>query len=228
MKELPILFSTEMVQALLDGRKTQTRRVITAHNTVGFSIKKKLLDFGRIEIDRPGVIVCEESSDDGWYGHCKYQPGDLLYVRETWKPLGQDPDDGQWTIEYKDGTKLNIGRMWPKEEEPKEIDLSERLAEQYEEKGHMPWKPSIHMPKNASRIWLRVKKIWPEHIQDISDADIKKEGIDWYETTAIERLNKFESLWDSINKSRGYGWDNNPLVWATEFEIVSETGKPEL
>ena len=90
VKERPILFSTEMVQAILDGRKTETRRAVTSANTVGFTLKKELMDFTRIFANNPfGVKVKHKrdgsvNSDTLWRGQCKWQEGDLLYVRETW------------------------------------------------------------------------------------------------------------------------------------------------
>ena len=233
MNERQILFSTEMVQAILDERKTVTRRVMRPQPSEGWEPS----DYGTVHKLVNGVpdemkpIGWGPTSNDGLeaYKSIYGKPGDILYVRETWKPLGQDPDDGEWIVQYKDGTSLNIGRMWPKEEEYKEIDFSERLADQYLKKGFIPWKPSIHMPKSASRIWLRVKDVRVERVQDITRYDIEQEGVDvvqgWDTIDVV--FAKWIELWDSINSKRGFGWDVNPWVWAVLFDVISTTGRPE-
>lgn len=196
-KELPILYSTDMVNAVIEGRKTQTRRVVTANNTVGFVIKKKLLDFSTIYLNGIlGVKVKELATDALWRGECKWQPGDLLYVRETfaWGAYRK-------TISYKADGKLPF---------------------------ESTWKPSIHMPKEASRIWLRVKNVWPERLKDITPQEIISEGIKRDDNPATALLiDRWIKLWDSINKSRGFGWQENPVVWVVDFEVISKNGRPD-
>ena len=241
--ERPILFSMEMVQAILDERKTQTRRVIKPQPEI---VTGDMLSQYRWYAANHGDFCGDvERELKPPYGY----PGCLLYVREAWKPLGQDPDDGEWIVQYKDGTSLNIGRMWPKEEEYKEIDLSERLAEQYQQKGFMPWKPSIHMPKSASRIWLRVKDVRVERVQEITGQDAICEGIKTFSGYTVNPyknylkgvdgemdmhcsspVRSFQTLWDSINAKREngkYSWVSNPWVWVVSFEVISKTGRPE-
>lgn len=188
--ERPIIFSSEMVRALLDGRKTQTRRVI-----------KTDADYNNLSFD--GESLCEHGvsmGGDGWtFIHitdCPYgQPGAHLWVRETWGYWGSFPDDG-WVIYRADG-----------------------------DKAQQRWRPSIHMPKKYARIWLEVIAVRAERVQDISEDDAEAEGVDWmtfahmnsweYDDPAREA---FHTLWDSINKKRGYGWASNPWVWVVEFK----------
>lgn len=188
----PILFNTEMVRTILDGRKTVTRRVIKP----------------RYRDDECGWTVCINSYshlvDDVAYtdgdGACTrsmkppYQVGNILYVRETWR-------------EYN-------GKYFFKANEPKEYD---------DYKTSPKWKPSIHMPKEAARIFLKVTDVRVERLQDMKTVDFQKEGMqansipDWW--NIIEQ--KFRKLWDSTVPKKDleqYGWDANPWVWVIEFE----------
>lgn len=176
----PILFNTEMVRAILDGRKSCTRRVVKPQPTARY---------GAQCIKPP------------------YQPGDILYVRETFY---EDED----CIFYKaDNEKLTGYRNMRGE------DIV------------VKWHPSIHMPKEAARIWLKVTNVRVERLQDITVDGCHREGIN-IETSAVtdgETLNrnhdfsleKFETLWDSTVKKSNinrYGWNANPWVWLIEFE----------
>lgn len=175
----PILFNTEMVRAILDGRKSCTRRVVKPQPTARY---------GAQCIKPP------------------YQSGDILYVRETWKRAL----NGYYY--YEDWQRDDIA------------DITK-------------WKPSIHMPKEAARIWLRVTDVRVERLQEITVDGCHREGVN-IETSAVtdgETLNrkhdfsleKFETLWDSTVKKSDidrYGWDANPWVWVIEFERCE---KPE-
>lgn len=152
MKEHPIIFSTQMVQALLEGRKTQTRRIIkTPPFYSGFYITKtptgKLIEV--IAHDEHGLT--ERSDGSQRYILYPYgKPGDLLWVREAWCEY-YDPNGAPYDplIAYKaDG--VDAGK----------------------------WRPSIHMPKSAARIWLQVKEIRVERLHDISEEDAIQEGIE--------------------------------------------------
>jgi hypothetical protein len=196
-----------MVRAILEGRKTQTRRIVkpSAH----------------VSINDGGIAY--------WGSHCPYgQPGDRLWVRETWRPMGDlarlavhigcDPDG---VVAYKaDDDGSNV----------------------------LPWRPAIHMPRWASRLTLEITNVRVERLQDISEEDAQAEGVKtvWtgrselpcggvanaefinYEPPAGCELkdivqaqtfrNRFAQLWDSIN---GVGsWDANPWVWVVEFKVV--------
>jgi hypothetical protein len=146
--------------------------------------------------------------------------GDLLYVRETWKlKTGLQHDHHSW-IHYKAGGKKLI--HWQD---------GHRLGEKYGLLTETKWKPSIHMPKWASRIWLEITGVRVERVQDIKVHDCIREGVIHSVSSATGRLNldrsheqtkwDFETLWDSINKKRGYGWEVNPWVWVYEFKKVT-------
>lgn len=252
MKELPILYSTEMVQAVLEGRKTQTRRVITPNNTLGFEVKKSLLDFSAIYPNGSlGVKVLKADDQTLWRGHCKWQKDNLLWVRETWKPVGWSEDGSDWNIKYRaGGTNRITPHMFDDGTGQKELDFWIKLSDElddascpqdedtylYQDVGdYLRWKPSIHMPKKAARIWLRVEDVRCEALHDISEEDAKAEGVkstaeitpDGSDYTGLYATEWFSRLWDSINKSRGYGWNKNPWVWVVKFELISTNGRPE-
>lgn len=192
----PILFNTEMVRAILDGRKSCTRRVVKPQPTARY---------GAQCIKPP------------------YQSGDILYVRETvWQKIGHYLDvDGETKPSW-----YNEFRYVASDEKP-------------ETGWNYSWvkRPSIHMPKEAARIWLKVTGVRVERLQDITVDGCHREGIN-IETSAVtdgETLNrnhdfsleKFETLWDSTVKKSdldSYGWDANPYVWIIEFERCE---KPE-
>lgn len=196
MKERPILFSGPMVRAILEGRKTQTRRVVKPQPTDDGHGPKWYSGFdnvpGTIETNFPMPI------------HCPYgQPGDRLWVRETW---AQHPE---FTHRSSGGCLYRADRGGDY---------------QGAAQGDFCWRPSIHMPRWASRITLEITGARVERLQDISEEDAKAEGIQWgmpcgYLDTGTSDCSskcKFKSLWESIN---GPGsWDANPWVWVIEFK----------
>lgn len=178
----PILFNTEMVRAILDGRKTCTRRIV----------KDDIPDdamWGYTAFTPKGYISCREIYADGYgegFYKLPYQPGDILYVRETFiqaaaHTFWYKADDNSWMPEG------------------------------------LHWKPSIHMPKEAARIWLKVTDVRVERLQDMTDDDAEAEGCFDYTSTALG----FPDVWDStIKKSDldSYGWSANPWIFVIEFE----------
>ncbi|MFG0356580.1 hypothetical protein [Pseudomonas sp. zbq_11] len=213
-KERPILFSGPMVRAILDGRKTVTRRPIKP-SIRGFDVSFELhqQDDGSW---RPLHTFDESCMDDQGTEHpvvCPYgKPGDRLWVRETW---------------YCDHFEVMRGPYL----KPADLDVTEARDDGtlvYAADGLTPyeadqpsWKPSIHMPRWASRILLEVTDVRVEQLQAISIGQICKEGLarSIYEfipvTTAFDA---FAEVWDSIN---GPGaWEANPWVWAVEFKQV--------
>jgi len=213
MNEKPILFSGEMVRAILEGRKSQTRRVIS----------EKLMQCQDPE-DEPEVFV-------KW---CKYgQPGDRLWVRETWRIVGWD-ESGDWQIEYKDGST-----RWFDSVQDIDEDTSVRYWEQCTDdciKAKIPeddagyftfndeypcptrWRPSIFMPRWASRISLEITQIRVQRLWEISLEDVIVEGGPFgYSGSSDE---DFAVVWNSINEKRGYGFNTNPWVWVIEFKQV--------
>lgn len=215
MKERPILFSGEMVRAILDGRKTMTRRVIKP--------QPRLNDAGLLAWKTSGCLQnIGRSAEEMLIGHCPYgQPGDLLWVRETWASLdGVDhlsPKDIELLCRdagYKTGP---CGDLWY------QADNSYRQwGDDKQTKGK--WRPSIHMPRWASRINLEVVSVRVERVQDITEEDAIAEGSQYFLTSGKMKRNEmsmrsaFANLWDSINLKRGYGWDSNPWVWVVEFK----------
>ena len=181
--ERPILFSGEMVKAILAGRKTQTRRVV-----------KPQPDGGPWPNAASHIEWCDLVADTDYYvasGHCPYgKVGDRLWVRESWLRIGASAD------------------VWYK-------------ADDVFLEGSTPWRPSIHMPRWASRITLEIIGIRVEELRAISEEDAKREGVvAWHDTSnGTVYKPEFRALWDSINDKRGYGWGMNPWVWVIEFEI---------
>ena len=213
MKERPILFNTEMVKAILDGRKTCTRRAIKFSNGMtGRPIGKAGDSSNPLGVMYPGGIKRPQ-----------YQPGDILYVRETWQNAGLvDEFDhviaGTEKYYYAAGPEAPCFDFW--------VD-----PETGEHKDRMPCKPSIHMPKEAARIWLKVTDVRVERLQEMDKTDALKEGIDPRLCLNLSHaLTKFKKIWDSTIKKSDldiYGWDADPWVWVIEFERCEKTGKEQ-
>ena len=189
----PILFCADMVRAIIDGRKTQTRRVVRdAHG-----------DFWDHGAWTPtyyhGGIVWHASGDPP-YAHrmerrCPYGgPEDRLWVRETWTqaPRGGKMANGEDQVYYRADMSPDVWRGF--------------------------WRPSIFMPRWASRLTLEIIDVRVERVQDISEADARAEGcrIPADDDTAFFST-RYRVLWDSLNSKRGYGWDRNVWVWSLTF-----------
>lgn len=199
MSEKPILFGTEMVCAILDGRKTQTRRVIKPQPPDG---KKPMVDpfYGTYGYER---------ADEK---RTPYAIGDILWVRETWKNATGDPAGGGYalfdTYIYKADGKAKVDYL-----------IDEMMVEDH-------WRPSIFMPKSAARIFLRVKDVRVERLQDISGKDCVAEGCDADMLSGVGpefTRGVFNGIWDSTIKEKDYpfySWDANPWVWAISFERI--------
>lgn len=203
MKEKPILFSGDMVRAIIEGRKTQTRRVIRAQPT----------DARPLNIWHPHGRAMDGARFTNVQLYA--EAGDLLWVREMWAPCG---DGG--VVWYRAGIPgFRAGKKtgeW--------FDYPYTLGKTFSPPDDLEWRPSIYMPRWASRITLRVNNVRVERVQDISDDDAIAEGIKVYVPVPGDGLPaprlQFKNLWDSINAKRGYGWDNNPWVWVVGFEVV--------
>lgn len=206
----PILFNTDMVRAILDGRKTVTRRVVKPHNPVkasrmgGYHQENGLwIDTDINNGDSEGHIKDYSVSSTWWTigGYIKkfspYQRGDIVYVRETWQCINPYSDK---EYVYKASC---------------DADFSSDIGK---------WLPSIHMPKEAARIWLKVTNVRMERLQDISIRQIENEGVETEEPLCLngeEIIYAFSQLWDSTIKKADierYGWKGNPWVWVIEFE----------
>lgn len=197
----PILFNTEMVRAILDGRKTVTRRIVKPQP----SKKASWLD------KCAGVYTFSDAT----FPHEPYSSGDILYVRETWGIAGFNPESNEMFVEYKaDGANANI------------VLPEEKFQKYYEgmSEAEPDWHPSIHMPREAARIFLRVTGVRVERLQDIEC--IATEGV-----TMVPADDKrdpryyFAKLWDSTIKKSDlplYGWEASPWVWVISFERVEK------
>lgn len=216
VKEHPILFSGEMVRAILDGRKTQTRRVVK---------RKGWLVCGAAA--EPYHAITQRRSGKGYAAvrtecyPCPYgQPGDRLWVRETWAETVNIDCHPDWP-----------GRPHTNSEVDEDGLVSSCVIYRADggwnwlndigyETDRSSWRPSIHMPRWASRITLEVTDVRVERVQDISEADVQVEGTPNEQGIGAPDQFDFQQLWDSINAKRGYGWDANPWVWVVEFEQV--------
>lgn len=206
----PILFNGDMVRVILEGRKTVTRRVIKDTDD---SMYAGLCGLGPGLFDKKTGLRVKEPY---------YRLGDILYVRETWGIANLDYDDKKVFIIYRAGNEQENGICVTLPNEK-----FEKIYESMAETGP-DWHPSIHMPKEAARIWLKVTDVRAERLHNLTTRDAKKEGIT-VETDNSGMAHKaaFMRLWDSTIKKSDigtYGWNNNPWVWVIEFE---RCGKPE-
>lgn len=227
MKELPILYSTPMVQAKLAGRKTVTRRLRGLH------FMNKHPDRWRVEQLENGLfrfssLIFKERTKQGIKNSYidKASPygvaGDVLYGRETWQKSNDHNGEFSHYIYQADNDPLH---------------------------AHRKWKPSIHMPKVTARIWERVVNVRVERLHDITEEDAMSEGVIskyvqfdrhdcveeliWFSVpgfddpgTGVSAVDMYSQLWESMN---GPGsWEANPWVWRIETEVLSTTGKPEI
>lgn len=205
----PILFNTDMARAILDGRKTVTRRVIKPQPKARLSYLFAGYGCGKWSYPSKGAVeiwgadyqlpddLTEKEKGMLWTPPC--HTDDILYVRET------------WCLQY-DGEKYfyKADKKTPREEK--------RLIDY----DHVSWKPSIHMPKEATRIFLKVTNVRVEQLLDIRYMDCIHEGVPYKQ---IERdiISEFSKVWNStIKKSdlNRYGWNANSWVWVIEFERI--------
>ncbi|WP_395175096.1 hypothetical protein [Roseibium alexandrii] len=196
----PIIFSGPMIRALLEGRKTQTRRVL----------KPQPHGSGIVHYGKSKDAPASWTDTTGTTGKLPFWVGDLLYVRESF-------------------ARAETGFAY--------------MADHPGDTSGMGWKPSIHMPREASRLTLRVTDVRVQRAQDISEEDGKAEGVEPVSYSGTDprfegligyrdysdhphnvapfqyAWRSFQSLWDSLNDKRGYGWDKNPWVVALTFEV---------
>lgn len=210
MSTKPILFNTEMVRAILDGKKSCTRRLV------------KPQPQGYFEVNENPVYIYDTDWNQGKITP-PYQPGDILYVRETWHKYIKRVGKGE-SCRFAEfyGYRASVAN-------PEDADE--------------PWRPSIHMPKEAARIWLKVTDVKVERLQEMKPVDVIKEGaypdcwdcLNTYEESGSQCcygteeqcsqcdgvMMEWEKLWNSTIKKSDldcYGWNANPWVWVIEFE----------
>lgn len=201
MREKPILMSAEMVQAILDGRKTMTRRVIKpqpqnvpADAYMDAYNHSPLWNFW---LPDNRVVNTVGPNEKTFHWKAPYQPGDRLWVRETYR-MCDCKAEGCKGLYYK-------------------ADAPEILAK---------WKPSILLPKKYARIWLEVVSFRVERVREISEEGAKAEGVDpgpflgiGVDESKAYRY-AFRDIWNKLNDKRGFSWDSNPWVWVIEFKRV--------
>lgn len=232
VKERPILMSGEMVRAILDGRKSQTRRVMKRQPDEGWFPH----NWGEVHKMKGGQFIMRRGEPviSGWgpgnsmgdeaYS-CPYgQPGDRLWVKEAFRHYGNQcssdsPKKITGSVLYRaDNATLQVG-SWE--------DFANAPQEKWWNTGKTPWKPSIFMPRWTSRITLEITGIRVERLQDISEGDAYAEGVtdSWPKSMAYISsfggravINNYAALWKSINGDGS--WDLNPWVWVVEFKRV--------
>jgi hypothetical protein len=237
MKERPILFSGPMVRAILEGRKTVTRRALNARAL-------QLIEYGaRCDECHPPPVDGDIYPNDASYyaGFCPYgQPGDRLWVREAWQ-YADWTEEGEPHIGYQaDGARIiheEVPEEWAARLESVWADLSDTAN--YDIDGRAAdrqWRPSIHMPRWASRILLEITAVRVERLQDISEEQARAEGTEPYSVSSLAEdeielvdaplkepgnsyRNGFAMLWESLNGSGS--WAANPWVWVVEFKRVT-------
>lgn len=259
-RERPILFSGPMIRAILDGRKTQTRRLVKPQP------EPTIDGFFRWPLPSQGVAAFYS-----WSGRsprfspewCPYGlPGDVLWVRETFVVETNQGFDSEsvYRPPFKDGRPIrrcgneDYGTWW-EQCHYRATDPEPELTYEDEDGPAAHWKSSIHMPRWAARIFLRIKSVRVERVQDISEADARAEGVTpnwcgdltgWHpdkhgfllpgDENATDDTDEdayfytgrdaFEALWDSINGDRdGCSWSANPWCWCIEFERCDDPRK---
>jgi hypothetical protein len=223
IKERPILFSAPMARAILEGRKTVTRRAVKVQPS-------SKADIGSYGLGQPFIRNPDVSKPNP---ECPYgRPGDRLWVRETWYCNHDDimrgpylkPDDLDVSQAREDGTLVYAADSLTPYEQEQPV-----------------WKPSIHMPRWASRILLEITDVRVERLQDISEGQAVDEGLVWegvkdgqtywnhadhryppgshqqFSVSGTDAISAFRNLW----KSTGGDWDANPWVWVVEFKRVT-------
>jgi len=197
MKSIPMIFNQEMVSALTEGRKTATRRpmkLVTIDKGFGCNLN-------------PNEVAGEVNN--GNYENSIFKPGDLIWVRETFcigrfdEVDAEHPADRELIIEQCAGDDNYIARQLAYEEGVTELE-------------EVKWKPSIHMPRDASRLTLRVTAVRCERVQNIDKEQAEKEGVRPTGCTKGFWVKAYQMLWNSIYSN----WDLNPWVWVIEFEVI--------
>lgn len=228
MSEHPIIFCGPMVRAILAGTKTQTRRVIK-HPHVSEAVEwawwPEKGDAGEWEF----AVAAEGSLAHGDFMRCPYGvPGDHLWVRETWQdwcPLW----GGGWCGHGDQEGMARDHEVYYRADDP----------ETWKRGAPKRWRPSIHMPRWASRLTLEVVSVRVQRVQEITYADARAEGSFLGRCDCMPRSQdrgimtaftlqechvhgtEFQYLWDSINEKRGHGWAENPWVWVVEFRSLA-------
>lgn len=229
----PILFNTEMVRAILDGRKTCTRRLVKPQpksklcytfagsdsNTWGYPNRTAHEIWGE-EFKLPNDITEEELSKR-W--NTPYHTDDILYVRETWQCWRAHRYEATADIRFRaGGDDVRLQFANGNTDSIDRLDYDTFVHKWFSHNGE--WKPSLFMPKVAARIWLKVTDVRVERLQDITSEQISREGVEVeypHVLNGEEKRYAFSTLWNSTIKKSDldrYGWNASPWVWVIEFE----------
>jgi len=219
MKDHPILFSGEMVRAILAGKKEQTRRIIKEIKSPLWVVEEVRPDLGysaSMGNIWAGFRFNENPQGSLSYFKCLFgKPGDLLWVREKWAFVKGEP------------TNINSEKATVYYEADRKYKVVGCQSSAQNDGKWIRWRPSIHMPKIFSRISLEIIDIQVERLQDISDEDVKAEGVEMPHNELFPMINaedklkaEFQRLWNSVN---GAGvWGSNPYVWKIIFKRIKE------
>ena len=220
MTEHPILFNREMILALHSGRKTQTRRIMNPQPIVSDSGWHSLPHYG---------CGSERAfrNDAPIFGRCPYgSAGDRLWVREAWRVSKRHDATAPRDLMFERGMTImyDAGGSRAHDDTGRYVNSPDYPPTRPDWAGK--GRPSIHMPRAASRTTLDITRVRVERLQDITEADAEAEGVDFLrhvpdadETLSARDL--YLILWDSINDARGYAWASNPWVWVVDFSNAS-------
>lgn len=227
-RELPILFNTEMVRAILAGKKTCTRRLPSNR------VREEYFEYDDWANTVGGSGIKKLSEKEFYEQYPPYSPGDILYVRETWtEECGKYYYRSDYDSDYLDPCETLSGGY------PASCRNHPGCYGCTATSMRIHWHPSIHMPKEAARIWLKVTGVRVERLQECGEGwciDIEKEGIVAPQDPILYISDdafhgalrmEFQKIWDSTIKKSDidrYGWKANPWVWVIKFE---RCGKPE-
>ncbi|PAR35852.1 ASCH domain-containing protein [Vibrio metoecus] len=236
MKVVPMIFNTDMVKALMAGDKVVTRRPLIIHE--GWELKDRKLT--KITSSHPkkgkwGALIRQETFDDKYQHDIITAPcfvDDLIYVRETFTP-DPDVDHDSWNdheLSYAEWVGCEMSSKFL----PDALKVNEHCLYKADCKIDMKWTPSIHMPRWASRLTLKVTDVRIERVQDITEEQCWKEGVEHidgqfdihqlsemaktFDGTFEDAKALFACLWDSIYQN----WKENPYVWIIEFEVIHQ------
>lgn len=225
----PILFNTEMVRAILDGRKTCTRRICKDAN------EYTVPDMDFYNADRRTYAVHNFADKEHMEQlstaerTCSICPGDILYVRETWQCWRAHRYEATADIRFRaGGDDVRLQFANGNTDSINRLGYDTFVHKWFSHNGE--WKPSLFMPKEAARIWLKVTDVRVERLQEITSEQICREGVEVeypHVLNGEEKRYAFSTLWNNTIKKSDldrYGWDANPLVFVYEFERCK---KPE-
>ena len=223
-----------MVRAILDGRKTCTRRLLSSRQFLGMlpdKCKNAAPDEflkGKRMMFKPYCDMTDAELIMTAY-KAPYEPGDILYVRETWQCWRAHRYEATADIRFRaGGDDVRLQFANGNTDSINRLDYDTFVHKWFSHNGE--WKPSLFMPKEAARIWLKVTDVRVERLQEIASEQISREGVEVeypHVLNGEEKRYAFSTLWNSTIKKSNldrYGWDANPYVFVIEFERCE---KPE-